>query len=115
VTRADQCDFCNKPAPDWTYPARPFRGRFHDPENTVAEPFGSDGGWAACDECHALIEAGDDEGLVEKTMRSPHSFVDLTDADPTWNAVRGSIVQLHQAFRSHRTGPAYHEHDGAHR
>lgn len=114
--RADNCDFCNKPGPDWTYPAQPFRGRFHDPEDTLSEAFGSDGGWAACDECHALIEAGDKEALVEQTMRSPHSFVPgLVEGDPSWSTVKASIVQLHDAFHARRTGPAFHEYDGAHR
>jgi hypothetical protein len=59
------CDWCLKPLTFeevWTYEVASMP--------IVGHPFitNSDDDWAACDECHDLIEAGDDEGLVRRMV-----------------------------------------------
>jgi hypothetical protein len=54
------CDFCSAPGPSWRFEARPFA--------TVCGSLlaTSDAGWAACDECCALIKADNRVGLLER-------------------------------------------------
>ncbi|WP_028058276.1 hypothetical protein [Candidatus Solirubrobacter pratensis] len=65
VRRADHqivCDFCLAPDPTWGYPAAEM-------EIVGQHPGGvnrSDDDWSACEECHALIEAHNVGGLVER-------------------------------------------------
>lgn len=48
------CDFCSARNPKWDY------------ENYPTE--NEDGGWAACDTCSALIEAGDRKALEDRSV-----------------------------------------------
>jgi hypothetical protein len=54
------CDFCNAPHPAWVYPARNFEIADHG--------WGSDGGWAACEDCAQLIESEQYKQLVNRRM-----------------------------------------------
>lgn len=54
------CDFCSAPDPSWRFEARPFATVCG---SVVAT---SDARWAACDECCALILAGNRVGLLER-------------------------------------------------
>ncbi len=89
-----RCDFCTREDVRWTYPARDFT------EKVAGRTVGSQGGWAACDPCHDLIEADDYDGLATRGEgvqfidgRAPREFVE-------W------IVQRHGNFRANRLGPA---------
>jgi hypothetical protein len=54
-----RCDFCDREMPGvWRYPARDIR-------LAVGE---STGDWAACEECHALLEKDDRRGLLERAL-----------------------------------------------
>ena len=56
------CDFCSYPSVVWCYPARSFVAY------VVANIGGeSVGDWAACEQCHRLIEVGDRAGLTERS------------------------------------------------
>lgn len=55
-----RCDFCSGAPVTWRYPTRTFK--------LTSIRFRSVSDWAACDVCHALIEAGDREGLLTRTM-----------------------------------------------
>jgi hypothetical protein len=57
-----KCDFCSKPAPAWRYPAESFHDLFGS--RSVED-------WLACEECHALIEAGDRNGLARRSLDAP--------------------------------------------
>ena len=46
-----QCDFCSAAGPVWRYPARSFVA--YCAPNVAGESVGD---WAACDQCHVLIE-----------------------------------------------------------
>lgn len=51
------CDFCSSPEPAWRYPAASFVVK-------GLGPHASDGDWAACDQCSALIEDADLRRLI---------------------------------------------------
>lgn len=94
-----QCDFCSTPDPTWRHPARSFQA--WSVENVAGASIGD---WAACDECHRLIERGDREGL---TLRS---FAELMAAEPEVARCAGAVVnklaEIHRGFFAHRAGPA---------
>ncbi len=65
------CDFCSSPDVAWQYEAI-SANVFEIEDLTLA----SVGGWAACETCSALIEAGDREGLRQ------HSLATLAETFP---------------------------------
>jgi hypothetical protein len=62
MTGATICDFCSGANPVWRYPAATFHDSFGS--KSVED-------WLACEACHAMIEAGDREGLIERAFRCP--------------------------------------------
>jgi hypothetical protein len=90
------CDLCSEPSVRWSYPARDFI-------DVGAAPFISEsvGGWAACEECHRLIEAGDRAALLK---RSVTNFVALYGVLP--RTLADDIRRIHEQFFAHRCGPA---------
>lgn len=84
------CDFCSSPVPAWSYPATSF-----------IDLMGSQsiGDWLACEECHALIEADDRDGLARRAVAALVGKV-----DPAWSLAY--CRDLHRRFREHRSGPA---------
>jgi hypothetical protein len=94
-----KCDFCSAPEPIWAYPAKDFVVYLALP--LVGESLGA---WAACEECHRLIEAGDREGLVVRSLdelifRWPEAAI----AAP---ALKQELRQLHELFFANRVGLA---------
>ncbi len=94
------CDLCSEPAVRWSYPARDFI------ETGVISPsrvllIGSSGGWAACDECHQLIEADDRAALLK---RSVENFVAFYGVRPP--TLADDIRRIHEQFFANRRGPA---------
>lgn len=57
-----KCDFCSSPTPSWRYPAESFHDLFGS--RSVED-------WLACEECHALIAAGDRIGLARRSLSAP--------------------------------------------
>src|SRR5260370_42396364 len=93
------CDFCSYPSVVWRYPARSFVGY------VVANIGGeSVGDWAACEQCHRLIEVGDRAGPMER------SLVTLIAEHSETEAVRSELMEhmtsLHGMFFANRTGMA---------
>jgi hypothetical protein len=94
-----KCDFCSELAPSWAYPARDF----------VAMHIGSivstsEGWWAACDGCHGLIEAGDRNGLAD---RSAALFVVANpESAEVIDSLRGELQCIHDLFFANRLGEA---------
>jgi hypothetical protein len=93
------CDFCSDPHVAWRYPAESF----------IAYAVGgivgqSVGDWAACSICHRLIETGDRNGLLERTLRT------LSDRNPDMRCaeaeLRDQIAVFHQMFFAHQIGAA---------
>lgn len=87
------CDFCSEPHPAWGYPAKDFVG--YEVGGLVGE---SVGGWAACNACHDLIEAGDRAALARRTLAALPTPAD----EEVWDFVG----DLHRKFFEHRCGPA---------
>lgn len=93
------CDFCSTPRVAWRYPARSFIAYI------VASIGGeSVGDWAACDECHDLIESVDSERLKERSLNA------LIERHPEMASVRDALAEhmaaLHILFFKNRTGAA---------
>lgn len=101
------CDFCSTPLGEtvWTYPAEDF-------PYTVQLPgmgaHSSAGDWAACDECHDLIEGDLREALA---VRSLSGDIDRAgeSAEGLKPMLYAIIKQMQDDFFNHRTGDAYQE------
>lgn len=84
------CDFCSSPDPGWRCPAISF------PVFEVRSA--SEGDWAACDACAALIRAGDRTGLARRSAETFSARYGVRlDVAP--------FLDLHARFFEHRCGP----------
>jgi hypothetical protein len=88
------CDFCSEADPAWVYPARDF----------VFGISRSAGGWAACDRCHDLIEAGDSSGLADRSLLELGRWHVLTGEDEV--ELLAALRAIHLGFWASRVGPA---------
>jgi hypothetical protein len=61
------CDFCNAPAPQWWYKAGETAVALSGPGNRVAI-LRSTADWAACQECHELIQADEPKKLLRRSV-----------------------------------------------
>jgi hypothetical protein len=90
-----RCDFCNTDYPRWGIPARTFElpgtpGHF------------SDGDWAACDTCKALIVKKHWDTLVRRaTERSNYRTI------MTKEVVRGMLATMYGHLRKNINGEPY--------
>lgn len=96
---APTCDFCTADYPTWLYPCEPFTVAVIANGQTHAQDSGDDG-WAACDPCAALVDAGDRDGLMDRLLaQSPPDPRDLA-------LVRATLAVFQGNFFLHRTaGP----------
>lgn len=94
-----KCDFCSAPEPTWAYPAKDFIAYLALP--LVGESLGA---WAACEECHRLIEAGDREGLAVRSL--DELIFQWPEAVIAAPALKQELRQLHELFFSNRAGLA---------
>jgi hypothetical protein len=94
-----KCDFCSAPGPTWAYPARDFVAYLALP--LVGESVGA---WAACEECHRLIEAGDHEGLAVRSL--DELIFGCPEAAIAAPALKQELRQLHELFFANRLGLA---------
>jgi hypothetical protein len=100
------CDFCsvNADSKVWSYPTPDFLYTLQMPEFGL---HASKGDWAACEECHALIEADDRVGLATRTVlmdieREPESAELAVKMGGIYLSVQGD-------FFSHRQGEPIYE------
>jgi len=77
------CEFCRSPRDRWRYPT-----------------LGKD--WRACDKCHAAIQAGDQEALLERVLLAP---IPRTVRDRYARSPRERARELHEGFWTRRSGP----------
>ena len=94
-----RCDFCSAPGPKWRYPARSFIS--YCVPNIAGESVGD---WAACDECHSLIEAGDRRSLAQHSL--DELIVKHPEASAAATELYEDLAELHRKFFEHRTGAA---------
>lgn len=93
------CDFCSAPDVAWRYPAHTFVA--YVVAGVVGESVGD---WAACRVCHALIEAGDRRGLLERSLQT--LLEKNPDMRPAEAELRDHIAQFHRLFYANQTGGA---------
>jgi hypothetical protein len=95
------CDFCKSPEVKWRYPCKDFEMPAHMWKNV--------GHWAACEPCHAIIEAGNVYTLAalitareidEHKKDIPTEFLEET---MVW--MYASLIELYLKFQMNRTGP----------
>jgi hypothetical protein len=92
VKREVICDFCSGSSVRWSYPAKTFRAFVGT----------SVGDWAACERCHHLIESGDRDGLMKRSLIT--FIVANPDMEPRASEVMRNISALHAMFFENRTG-----------
>lgn len=87
------CDFCSDPNVRWGYPANDYLSEVCPVANSI-------GGWAACQECHDFIEAGDWAGLAVRDADKFPLPIPYEDKVALARAI-------HIEFQKQRSGPAY--------
>lgn len=103
------CDFCSQREPlSWSYPCGLVDLR--EMENPLMSHSNDD--WAACEDCHALIEGDDIEGLITHMLVAV--LGDSIDEMPIVGLARTRAeMRKHLArFTAARTGPAVREPTG---
>lgn len=101
-TPEPMCDFCLLRQPTWEFPATAMPIEGHPLVGMV------DGAWAACDECHRLVEAKDIPALLDRSIKGqqeaerPGYVVLLGDTYKLRRQLRENILRFFDA----RTGPA---------
>jgi hypothetical protein len=94
-----QCDFCSALGPVWRYPARSFIA--YCAPGVAGESVGD---WAACDQCHVLIETDDRRGLAQRSL--DELILKHPEASLAAAVLYEELAELHQQFFAHRSGPA---------
>ena len=92
-----RCDFCSAPSPVWRYPARSFVA--YCAPNVAGESVGD---WAACDQCHVLIETDDRRGLTQRSL--DQLILKHPEASFAAAVLYEELAELHQQFFAHRSG-----------
>lgn len=106
--RTGICDFCSETTPMWRYSVRDFNVEFA-PANMVSVSVGD---WAACDQCHKLIEADNYRELCERALRRQLKIMQKqtgTQSSVVTFKLRKYVKGLHQRFKENRIGPAIYE------
>ena len=93
------CDFCSMPYVAWRYPTKTFVA--YVVEGYVGESVGD---WAACNICHALIDAGDHTALLERSLST--LLEKHPEMRPVEHELRDQLAVFHRMFFDHRTGEA---------
>lgn len=92
-----RCDFCSAPSPVWRYPARSFVA--YCAPNVAGESVGD---WAACDQCHVLIETDDRRGLAQRSL--DQLILKHPEASLAAAVLHEELAELHQQFFAHISG-----------
>lgn len=91
-----RCDFCSHWPAQWRLPARSFT----IPGNTQ---HGSEGSWAACNECARLIERNQWTAVIRRCLAHTKN-VHPTITDAELDQYQHGIGALYKALRKHITG-----------
>jgi|SRR5215467_8783855 len=95
------CDFCSGVDVTWSYDVEEF-------QVTEAE-WGSIEGWAACDACHELIEAGRRKDLATRALREYFiKHTEVPDLPEVRLIVLNHIQVVHGKFWENKKGPGTH-------
>jgi hypothetical protein len=85
------CDFCSSPHVIGGYPTQDFE----------IIGFGSTGNFAACPECKELVDTGNRESLLKRSVETFQQIFGC-QLDPGTVA---AVAELHRAFFEFRNGP----------
>jgi hypothetical protein len=103
------CDFCASETDadriTWEYPAKTFTMFVRFP---VATMYTSHGNWGACVKCHRLIDDGDQEKLVQRSVDVffANERMDMDNVPiPVLVLLKTSMRELQDEFFANRTGP----------
>lgn len=99
------CDFCGDTLGEiepYSYPCKPF---MYGIIVSGMPDGGSKGDWAACMACHELIEADDQEGLIERSLEVEHRI--YPDRRPERHISYALVKQIQKGFFANRDGPMY--------
>jgi hypothetical protein len=105
------CDFCNSPLITWAYPCESFSMGVgtQSKENLAIKTeklLNSWGGWASCDTCHDLIEAGKDRELADRSANQNREVLSEGLTEPEFEMLSAMLFTMHEQFRAGRKGPA---------
>lgn len=89
VLTSPVCDLCGDIYPAWDYDCSDFA--IHEID------FASMGEWAACNQCSELIELGDYEKLLKRSLDNHEGREHRSEWEPR-------IRRIHQTFRENRIG-----------
>lgn len=102
------CDFCcSTDSGDeivWDYPAKSFTMHIKSP---APAEYTSHGHWGACAACHKLIDDGERDKLVKRSVEKffSNKGINISLVPPEMIAVlKQSIKELHDNFFTHRCG-----------
>lgn len=102
------CDFCGDNVNDrWRFPASDFE--MPTPAGYPGPKQMSEGDWCACEVCARLIEADKLRKLSIRALRKLHGTTESGGDDPF---LMGMMIEAHQRFAQHRTGPPVLEREG---
>lgn len=98
------CDFCLATGAEWTYPVD---------HSKYIQIYGADGtkwdndDWAACEECHADIEAGRWKSVAQRSTHN-NEYIYGQDRKARRSVIR-MLLKMYQEFQAVRVGPAFRE------
>jgi len=101
-TNPKVCDFCSDKNPLWVFPAKGFTTTYgYDSHSQIKGR--SDKWWAACQPCHDLVLANDNNGLADRALASEFAAREYRSGHDR-AVVRQLIVEGHGKFMNNRTG-----------
>jgi len=112
--KPERCDFCNtKGEAPWTY-VTPNLASSPEEATRLQVTWFVDERWAACEECHDLIKAGNAEGLLKRSIETQDMVLLGGDdeffqslMEKVWKEVAG----IHEAFWRYHVGEPYYQTD----
>lgn len=108
-----KCDFCSSTAVEFAEEAADvsvsLMGMLQGEPRDTGQIGRSRGAWAACAECHRLIQDDKRQGLVRRAARSlaesePGTKRMLASGTMTYADLNAMVAHMHAAFWSSRTG-----------
>jgi hypothetical protein len=102
------CDFCSAPDPVRSYPCRNFDMGTPSVTSPIPATNASDGAWAACAHCSALIDATNREGLAQRSAQyhlDHNPDLKRVCASQARPLLLAGIRELFDDFWRHREGP----------
>lgn len=103
-----RCDFCTVSLSRrtvWTYPCETFTPSVFQVPGRLTQTSVSH--WAACDDCHPLIEQRAWDALAKRSVDGGCQVDGLALPRAERRRAMKQLKALHQEFQRHRTGPPY--------